>query len=157
MQNSNTLMNKVFWSSDFIPKYISCRILTSSKTFVSLERINKKNCIHQAWNLIITLQEKQQISKTGLKYFAFYTEYSFKPHQKKQQKSLLPSKQFPKDYKENVTYIMMTYGQFYISKTGYALHQCLKECRLLILLLPSNLNHSIITQTDDCKTLLVSC
>lgn len=45
------------------------------------------------------------------------------------------------------------YGQIYMSKTDYALHQGLKECRLLILLLPSNLNHSIIILTDGLQNL----
>lgn len=47
----------------------------------------------------------------------------------------------------------MTYGQFYMSHTGYALHQCLRKRRLLILLLPSNLNHSVIIQTDGLQNL----
>lgn len=69
----------------------------------------------------------------GLKYFVFHTKYSLKCYKLSNKISLLSSNQFPKDYKENVTSIMMTYDQFYMSKTGYALHQCLKECRLLIL------------------------
>lgn len=69
---------------------------------------------------------------------------------------ILSSKQFPEDYNENEMCNTMTYGQFYRRKTGYALHQCLKESRLLILLLSSNLSRSIITQKDGLQTLLVS-
>lgn len=146
------LINKRFSSPSSKTKI--CHIAFKQVLTLLLEK--KAENYHKHRIYLVYFKRSRKYLKPVLKTLYSTLDYSFKPWKNATQMSILFPKQFPKDYNENGPCITMTYGQFYTRKTGYALHQCLKECRLLILLLSSNLNHSIIIQTDGLQTLVVS-